>query len=200
MFIQMVQGSCMRHDDMRKLVDDWCSTMSTQPGWLGGTYGFTEDNQFIGVVRFESTEACRMARTRPDAGMWWAAAEECFDGMPELHESSDVMIMLNGGSDDAGFVQVMRGRVGNVEKLRHMHGDTEITSMLHQARPDLIGGTLVIEPDGHFIETVAFTSEAEARVAEQQEMPAEVATDMADGMGQDVQYLDLHQPWFRSHP
>ena len=26
-------------------------------GWLGGTYGFTDDDMFVGVVRFETREA-----------------------------------------------------------------------------------------------------------------------------------------------
>jgi hypothetical protein len=198
-FIQMVQGRCSRQDDLRRVVDDWCTSMASQPGRLGGTYGFTDDSTFIGVVRFDSQDACARASELDDAGMWWAAAAQCFDSSPELHESSDVTMMLNGGSDDAGFVQLMRGRVGNVDKLRRMTGDTEMTNMLRQARPDIIGATLAIEDDGHFIETIAFTSEAEAREREQMEMPAEVAGDMAEAMAE-VEYLDLHRPWFRSHP
>jgi len=193
----MVQGNCSRQDDMRRIVDDWCTSMADHDGWLGGTYGFTDDDQFVGVVRFTSQSAAESAGMRPDAGMRWAAASDCFDGMPEIHMSEDVTLMLNGGSDDAGFVQVMRGRIGNIEKLREMNGDTAMTSMLHEARPDIIGGTLVIEADGSFIETIAFTSEAEARAGEQREMPAEVAADMAAAM-QEVAYLDLHRPWFRS--
>ena len=38
--------------------------------------------------------------------MWWAGAEALFDGSCEIHESEDVSMMLDGGSDDAGFVQV----------------------------------------------------------------------------------------------
>lgn len=198
MFIQMVQGTCSRQDDMRRVVDDWCSSMDSHEGWLGGTYGFTDDSQFVGVVRFTSQATAEAASMRPDAAMWWAAASDCFEGGPEIHMSEDVTLMLNGGSDDAGFVQVMRGKVGNAEKLRKMTSDTEMTNMLHQARPDIIGGTLVIEPDGSFIETIAFTSEAEARRGEQAEMPSDMAEDMGEAM-QEVQYLDLHRPWFRSH-
>lgn len=197
MFIQMVQGSCERQDDMRGIVDDWCTHMSGQPGWLGGTYGFTDGGDFVGVVRYESQSAAQQACASDEAAMWWAAAEQCFSRQPELHQATDVNMMLDGGSDDAGFVQIMRGRVGNADKLRRMTTDTEMTTMLHQARPDIIGGTLAIEDDGHFIETIAFTSEDEARMGEQKEMPAEVGADMAEAMA-DVEYVDLHQPWFRS--
>jgi hypothetical protein len=69
--------------------------------------------------------------------------------------------------------------------------------LLHEMRPDVIGGTLAIADDGTFYQTIAFTDEQSARRGEQQEVPAEVAQDMAAAMG-DVTYLDLHEPWFTS--
>ena len=82
-------------------------------GWLGGTYGFTDDDHFIGVVRFDSRVRVPRRARRAGAGMWWAGAESLMDGACEIHQSDDVSMMLNGGSDDAGFVQIMRGRVGD---------------------------------------------------------------------------------------
>ena len=196
MFIQMVQGRCNRQDDMHRHVDDWCAQMSERPGWLGGTYGFTDDDRFVGVVRFESEAACRENSQRPDAGMWWAAAEQCFDGAPEIHQSEDVTLMLEGGSDDAGFVQVMRGRVLDAERMRQFSSDTEMTNMLHEARPEIIGSTLLIEPDGTFTETIAFTDEATARIGEKKQIPS--GMDWENKIA-DVEYLDLHHPWFATH-
>jgi hypothetical protein len=197
MLIQMVQGRCSRQDEMRGLVDDWCSAMADQPGWLGGTYGFTDDDRFIGVVRFDSLEACRDAATMDGAGLWWAGAEALCNGSCQIDEAQDVSMMLEGGSDDAGFVQVMRGQVTDADKLRHLMSD-EMTSMLHQARPEILGATLAIEPDGHFVETVAFTDESSARKGEQTEMPDDVRAELESAMAE-VEYLDLHRPWFASH-
>ena len=72
--------------------------------------------------------------------------------------------------------------------------------MLHQARPELIGGTIAIDADGWFTETMAFRSEAEARQGEQMEMPDEMAQQFNREMEQvhDMRYLDLHHPWFAS--
>jgi hypothetical protein len=193
----MVEGRCSRTDEMRGLVDDWCGSMADRPGWLGGTYGFTDDGRFVGVVRFDSQTACREYAGAPEAPMWWAGAEALFDEHCRIHESADVSMMLDGGSDSAGFVQVMCGRITDADKLRHMM-DTEMTSMLHQARPEIIGATMAMEPDGTFVETVAFTSEDDARHGEQAEMPDEVRADLQSAMA-DVEYLDLHQPWFASH-
>jgi hypothetical protein len=198
MFIQMVEGRCSRQDEMRGLVDGWCGWMADQPGWLGGTYGFTDDTRFVGVVRFDSHAACEDCAGKPEAAMWWAGAEALFDGNCEIHASEDVSMMLEGGSDSAGFVQVMHGRVGDADKLRHFMTDAEVTSMLHDSRPEILGATLAMEADGSFIETVAFTSEDAARQGERTEMPAEMQADLESAMA-DVEYLDLHRPWFATH-
>jgi hypothetical protein len=72
--------------------------------------------------------------------------------------------------------------------------------MLHQARPEIIGGSIAIEPDGRFTETVAFRSEQAAREGERKDMPADMRQTWDDEMAlmQDVTYLDLRHPWFAS--
>jgi hypothetical protein len=197
-FIQMVEGNSSRQDEMRGLVDDWCGSMADRPGWLGGTYGCTDDGRFVGVVRFDSSTACKESSAGEAAATWWAGAEALFDGRCRIHESDDVTMMFDGGSDSAGFVQVMRGRVGDPDKLRHITSDTAMTSMLHQARPEIIGATLAVEPDGTFVETIAFTDEDSARKGEQLDMPQDVRDELMAAMN-DVEYLDLHQPWFATH-
>ena len=198
MFIQMIQGDCSRQDEMRGLVDEWCGLMADQPGWLGGTYGFTGDGRFVGVVRYETREARDACSALPECAAQWDRILGRFDGGHETHESDDVMIMLDGGSDDAGFVQVMRGRVNNADALRQFALDDELTGMLHQARPEIIGATMAIEDDGTFTETVAFTDEASARNGETTHMPEAIVQRMEESMA-DVVFVDLHQPWFASH-
>jgi hypothetical protein len=106
--------------------------------------------------------------------------------------------MLDGGSDTDGVVQVMHGKFGDADKYRHFMTDTEVTSMLHQTRPEIMGATLAMEPDGTFIETIAFTDEESARKGEQLEMPAEMQQDFESAMTE-VAYIDLHHPWFATH-
>jgi hypothetical protein len=107
-------------------------------------------------------------------------------------------MMFDGGSDSAGFVQVMHGRVGDADKLRHITSDTQMTSMLHEARPEILRATLAMEADGTFVETIAFTDEDSARKGEQLDMPQDVREELMAAMN-DVEYLDLHQPWFATH-
>lgn len=196
MFIQIIQGKCTtRQDECREMGERWRRELGPgADGWLGGTYGFTDDGQFLAIVRFESREAAAANSARPEQAAWWREMEPLFDGPVEFHDCDDVTLMMDGGSDDAGFVQVIRGKVDDATTLKKMMTDTE---QLHEMRPDIIGGTLAIEEDGTFIETIAFTDEASARRGEQQEMPEDVRRAMESAM-HDVSYVDLHHPWFAS--
>lgn len=195
MFIQTIQGRCTRKDELRAATDRWQRELAPQAeGYLGATYGVTDDDIAIAVVRFESREAAEANSARPEQGEWWASTEKLFDGPVTFRDSDDVTVMLDGGSDDAGFVQVMQGRTDDPDRLKEMVTDT---AALSEARPEIIGATLALEPDGRFTQTVAFTDEAAARRGEQQEMPAEVQEAMESSM-KDVTFLDLHHPWFHS--
>jgi hypothetical protein len=196
MFIQMIQGPCTRQDEAHQLLDEWRRDLApSATGWLGGTYGFTDDGQLIGVVRFESREAAMANSDRPEQGEWAAKMAEVMDGPMEFHDCDDVTLLFDGGSDDAGFVQIIRGRVDDPSRLKTMM--TTDTTQLHEMRPEILGGTLAIEADGSFIETVAFTSEADARKGEQIEPPEGVRRELDYAM-QGATYYDLHRPWFES--
>ncbi len=195
MFIQIIQGKCTRQDECRDMGERWLRDLAPgADGWLGGTYGFTDDDQFMAIVRFESREAAAANAARPEQGAWWSEMEALFDGPAEFHDCDDVTLMMDGGSDDAGFVQVIRGTVEDPTTLKAMMADT---AQLHEMRPEILGGTLAIEADGTFIETVAFSDEESARRGEQMEMPDDVRQAMESAM-RDVSYVDLHHPWFAS--
>jgi hypothetical protein len=167
-------------------------------GWLGGTYGIDDNNEFIGVVRFDSKESAERNSNRPEQGQWWAETETCFDGPVTFHDCEDVQLMFDGGSDDAGFVQIIQGRLTDPAKFRDFMDQP--MDMLHKQRPEIIGGTMAIDKDGYFTQTVAFRSEAEAREGEKKQMPAEMDEQWADAQSlmSDVSYHDLHHPWFAS--
>ena len=195
MFIQIIQGRCSRPEDLHRVLDRWTEELSEgATGWLGGTYGITDDGMFVGVVRFDSRESAMANGQRPEQGAWWSEAEQCFDGPVEFHDCDDVMLMMDGGSDGAGFVQVIQGKVDDPARLKALLGNTD---MLHEARPEILGATLAIEPDGTFTETVAFTDEESARRGESTAMPEEMRREMESVM-KDVTFLDLHHPWFSS--
>ena len=196
MFIQIIQGKCTRQDELRAMAERWKAEIGpTAKGWLGGTYGFTDDDMFVGVVRFENREKAMANSQRPEQTAWSEQMMALMDGPVEFHDCDDVTLMFEGGSDSAGFVQVIRGKVDDPERLKSLlSSDTE---MLHEMRPEILGATLAIEPDGTFTETIAFTDEASARVGEQKEPPAAIR-EVLDEVMRDASFYDLHHPWFES--
>jgi hypothetical protein len=194
-FIQVIQGKCTRHDELKAMAESWRAELASgAEGWLGGTYGFTDDDEFLGIIRFESREAAMANSRRPEQGAWAKGMMSLMDGPVEFHDCDDVMMFLNGGADDAGFVQIIQGKVEDPDRIKAMLADT---TMLHEMRPDIIGGTLAIEPDGSFTETIAFRDEDSARAGEKMEPPAEVRSEL-ESMMAGARFYDLHHPWFES--
>ncbi|WP_460717008.1 hypothetical protein [Nocardioides ginsengisegetis] len=195
MFIQIIEGKCTRQDELRELASKWRDEAGRGAvGWLGGTYGFTDDDRFVGVVRFESREAAEANSRRPEQSQWAEKMMAIMDGPVEFHDCNDVTLMMDGGSDSAGFVQIIRGRIDDPSKLKELMGDTD---MLHEMRPEILGATLAIEEDGTFTETIAFTDEASARKGERLEPPEEVRS-VLDSVMAGATFYDLHHPWFES--
>jgi hypothetical protein len=199
MFMQIIQGRIRDAEAAKAAMDRW--EMELAPGaegWLGGTYGVTDDGQMVAAVRFESREAAQRNSDRPEQSSWWTEMESCFDGEVTFHDCDDVVLVLDGGSDKAGFVQIIQGRVTDREKARAI--GEQSGSIIAQHRPDVLGATIAIDADGFFTETVAFTSEEAARAGEAKELPedARAMVEQEMAMLKDVKYLDLHQPWFSS--
>ncbi|HEX5086580.1 MAG TPA: hypothetical protein VFV89_02160 [Nocardioides sp.] len=195
MFIQIIQGRCSRQDEMHALADEWREQLGpTADGWLGGTYGFTDDGMFLGVVRFEDREKAMANSRRPEQDEWSRRMAALFDGPVEFHDSDDVTLLLDGGSDQAKFVQIIRGKVDDPGRLKAMmaHGQ-----MLHEMRPDILGATLAVEPDGTYTETVAFADEESARKGEAVMPPDDVRADLEYAM-QGATFYDLRHPWFET--
>jgi len=109
-----------------------------------------------------------------------------------------VDLWMQGGSDSAGFVQVMEGHTSDADRMRMLM--ERYTDEMKRMRPEIIGATIALHGDGAFVETVYFTSEAEAREHETMPPPPEMAQAMqADqNLMADMMYLDLHEPWLVS--
>jgi hypothetical protein len=200
MFMQIFQGKVRDPAAVKATLDRWERDLEPgAKGWIGGTHGVTDDGMLIAAVRFESKDAARRNSERPEQAEWWREMEGHFVGDVTFHDCDDVMILLGGGSDDAGFVQVIQGRVKNRERAHALAEQS--TEFLPKYRPDVIGAMIAIDEDGFFTETVAFTSEDAARKAEAKEMPPDVSRMVEEEMSllDDVKYLDLHRPWFASH-
>jgi hypothetical protein len=194
-FIQVIQGKCSRQDELRALADSWRSEGAVGAvGWLGGTYGVTDDNDFLGVIRFTSHDDAMANSARPETGAFAEKMGALMDGPVEFHDCDDVTSFLDGGSDDAGFVQVIRGRTDDAAPMKAMLADT---GDLHTMRPEILGGTFALAADGTFFQTVYFADEDRARAGEQIEPPQEVQEALGSVMS-GATFYDLHKPWFES--
>jgi hypothetical protein len=109
-------------------------------------------------------------------------------------ETTDVEILLNGGSDRAGFVQVMTGSAADRAAIAELDG--LFSAHAPAWRPDVIGGLRAWLSPTDYVEVMYFTSEADARANEQRDPPAEVAAHVAtfQQLMSDVSYLDLAEP------
>ena len=199
MFVQVIDGKVNDQAGFEKSLDRWVDELSPgAAGWLGTTAGSYGDNAFIAIVRFESAEAARRNSDRPEQGEWWSEASSYLDGDASFEDFDDVIVMGPGGSDDAGFVQIMRGHVADIEKEREMAA--KMSSMPTDFRPDIIGAVECLKEDGSFVMAMYFTSEAEARVGEKKPMPPEMKELMEEGQSNttDITFIDLSAPKFQS--
>jgi hypothetical protein len=197
MYIQVIQGRCNDAGRLKKQLDLWEQTIADgAEGWLGSTSGVTDDGTSVAVVRFESRAHADANSARPEQDAWWRETSGCFDGEPSFTDYDDAYEWLGGGSDDAGFVQVMRGKVGNADGFRTF--SQQPMDGLKDLRPEIIGGTVAIADDGDFTQTIYFTSEEAAREGEKTPMPEDVQRDMEKAMGDmgEITYFDLREPWF----
>jgi hypothetical protein len=195
MFIQVIQGKAGDEAALRAAMDRWQSDlMPGATGYLGTTAGFTDDGTFVALARFESADAARANSERREQGEWWAEMSKGFDGEVEFLDSAEVQTYRDGGSDEAGFVQVMRGRSDDVRRMNElMAGHDE---QIHEARPEILGGVMIDGGDGRWVNAFYFTDEAAAREGEQKDLPAELQADFEEGMrlGGEPTFLDLRDP------
>lgn len=192
MFVQVIQGKLKDPDLLERQLERWRKEIKPgAKGYLGSTGGATADGTSIAVVRFESEADARANSERPEQGAWWNETSKAFSGEPAFLESSDTETLFSGGSNDAGFVQVMKGTVKDAAAFRKWGKEHE--AHLKELRPDLIGG-LDIWDGNSYISVAYFTSEAEARKNEQAMGDDPMMGEYMSHMDGEVQFLDITEP------
>jgi hypothetical protein len=196
MFIQVIEGKVRDQEALQRQMEVWeRDLMPGATGYLGSTGGCTAAGDCCLIARFESRDAAQRNSDRPEQTAWWRATEACFDGPVTFHDSEEVEVMQHGDLDRARFVQVMEGHVTDHDRAVAMERDSE--PMLAELRPDLLGSVTVYYDQDGFTEVAYFTSEADARKGEHQEMSdeaQEMLREWQDVMRVD-RYLDIASPW-----
>jgi hypothetical protein len=194
MFVQIIEGRTKDGKALMERGDSWQRDVgSGAVGFLGATSGVTADGRAITIARFESEEAARANSDRPEQGAWWTETAKLYDGEPTFTESSDVTLWAGGGSNEAGFVQVMKSTGVDRAALEKMDAAFEPHMGL---RPDILGGVRIWTGKDSCVDVAYFTNEADARAGEKAEMPAELQAVMAEFQSGEIEYLDLTDPRF----
>lgn len=195
MFIQVIRGKVGNADAARSAFERWNADLRPgATGFLGSTAGVADDGSFVAVARFGSEDAARRNSDRPEQSAWWDETSKVFDGEPAFHDCREHDLYNGGGSNDAGFVQVMVYKPKDLGPVREM---AKKMDELPNFRPDVLGSVTAYAEDGTVIDVIYFTNEADAREGEKQEMPAEMQEMMQDfgsNVGE-ITYVDLKDPW-----
>lgn len=195
MFIQVIQGKVKDEAGLQRCMERWDRDLAPgATGYLGTTAGMCDDGTFIALARFESAEAARRNSERPEQSAWWSEMAACFDGDASFIDCPDARPWLGGGSDDAGFVQIMEGRSTDVRRMHEIM--EQAGDQIHQVRPEIIGAMMAEATDGRYVDAIYFTSEAEAREREQMDMPDDLRAlfEEETRLQGEVAYFDLHRP------
>lgn len=198
MFVQVIRGKAADQEGLERQGERWQAELAPgATGWLGSTGGIADDGTVVLFARFDSAASARANSDRPEQGAWWTETEKCFDGAPTFEETEDVDQLLGGGSNDAGFVQVMTGSADR-DRLHRM--DALFERAAPSFRPDVLGGLRAWVGPDRYVEAIYFTSEEAARAGESAEPPEEVRAAMAadEDLFQGVEFLDLRRPWLQS--
>lgn len=193
MFVQVIKGRMTDAAGLEKQWQRWGEQVKPgADGYLGATGGITADGRFIATVRFESEKAAQRNSDRPEQGEWWAETERLLEDT-DFVDCVRVEEWLGGGSDDAGFVQVIEG---TSEQDRDMSPEEE--EQIRRSRPDLIGGYSAQHPNAEIWTTVAYFKDEKG--AREGEKNPEFTKAMEEaGATPDLNtYWDLTSPWLDS--
>ncbi|MGW0227941.1 hypothetical protein ACWDWO_06485 [Actinopolymorpha singaporensis] len=201
MFIEVIQGHVTNPGALRASVERWVEYLAPRAeGWLGSTSGVAADGTAIALAMFDSEAAALATNKQADQAAWRRAAEVLFTGGVSVHNCSDVMTMLIGYPDEAGFVQVLQCRVANPDRWQALVAQSE--AVLRRERPEILGTVIAVHDDdpARITEAVYFTSEFEARVGEQKALLSPEVSRVFHDMRTDLTYIDIHEPWLHRLP
>jgi hypothetical protein len=193
MFVQVIKGHTNDPTRMREQLEVWRRDVKPGAvGFEGSTTGVADDGTVIVLARFTDAAAAQRNADRPEQGAWWEQTAKYFDSEPSFRESSDTSLLFGGGSNEAGFVQIMEGSVSDRAKAETFE-TPEMLEQLRAARPDLLGGNRVWFEDGTYVEAAYFTSEADARRGEQSGDFSAPQQEYMELFGEPT-YIDLREP------
>jgi hypothetical protein len=195
MFVQVVQAKTKDKTGIKEMWDRWNREVKpAAQGYLGATGGVTDDGTLLVIARFDSADAAERNNNIPEQQQWYSEFEKYIEGAPTFTNYTNVELDNGGGSDDAGFVQVIRVKGGDPAAWKAL--DEEMGPKMRELRPDVIGSVTAYEGDD-VTSVVYFTSEEEARKNESNAEFQELSQQYMKLTGEPTFY-DLKDPWLES--
>jgi hypothetical protein len=196
MFVQIIQGTVTDADALQRSVERWRNEIKPGArGYLGSTGGVTPDGRGITMVRFESEADAQGNSDRAEQGAWWNEASKAFGDDVTFHNCTEIESLLGGGTDAAGFVQVLQGRTKDQAQMRST--GLAIQDELHAVRPDILGVVVAFHGDGGFSQFLYFSSEEAARTGEKAlGNDSELSQRLRATLEGDLTFFDLKEPDF----
>jgi hypothetical protein len=196
MFVQIIQGTVTDADALQRSVERWRKEIKPGArGYLGSTGGVTPDGRGITMVRFESEADAQGNSDRAEQGAWWNEASKAFGDDVTFHNCTEIESLLGGGTDAAGFVQVLQGRTKDQAQMRST--GLAIQDELHAVRPDILGVVVAFHGDGGFSQFLYFSSEEAARTGEKAlGNDSELSQRLRATLEGDLTFFDLKEPDF----
>jgi hypothetical protein len=194
MFVQVITAPVGDAEAIKRTMDRWDEERRPQAkGFLGATSGISAQNTFVAVARFESEELARQNSDDPAQTAWWNELSKGFAGEATFHDSTEITTSGGGGSDEAGFVQVIQGRALDKQGIQSMSAEFE--DRMAELRPDVLGSITAWDGD-FYTDVIYFTTEAEARAGEAKPLPADMQEEMKgwESMSEGTQFHDLKDP------
>jgi hypothetical protein len=196
MFAQVITGTVKDPELLLRQTQRWVAEIKPGvKGYLGSTGGVTPDGRGVWVARFESAEAAQANSGNAQQSAWWNETAKAYDGEPTFNDCTEVDSMLGGGSNDAGFVQVIQGKAKDPAAMRSRTSQMEAD--LSKERPDILGMSIAWHGDGGgFTQVVYFRSEAETRENEKATEGAEMRDEYMKMFDGPPTFYDLPDPQF----
>jgi hypothetical protein len=192
MFLQLMTGKVTDAEALLARGADWARDLRPGAvGFLGSTLGVTPDGTAVLVARFDSVESARANSDRVEQGAWWAGTAHLFEGDVHFLDCPDCDVMRDGGSDDAGFVQVMTFEVTDRERMRSEQARME--PELARMRPDVIGG-IAGWHDRTCVQVMYFTDEESARAGEKGMAESSTVAEWQSLLAGPPTFYDLRDP------
>jgi hypothetical protein len=196
MFGQVIQGHTSNPTGVRQAMERWVRDLSPGAvGWVGITAGVTHHGEFIAVFQFDGEEATRANSHPRDQDQWWTEICALLDDEVTVRNGVRTEVFRAGDLGQADFVQVVQGRVSDLDRAReHMHA---LQEALKVHLPALLGSVTVEHGAGGFTRALYFSTEDEARAGEL-DLPPEIrardqeARELIVGP---LEFLDLREPW-----